>query len=98
MYFTYNLYSTNQIRSDRTIGVRGNYSNQEVPLLNWNFIIQNSGVFQKEYSVRSQNNMSQRKTDLTVHYQRTDGMTVVNRNGPKQYNQTLQIHGEIQVK
>ena len=74
---------------------------KEIPLLNWNFIIQNSGTFHRELSVASIDNVLKGKRTFTIEYHRNQTtqsqINLLPQYPISNHNETLQIKGEIKV-
>ena len=72
---------------------------KEISILNWNFEIQNSGSFQRQFLLGSKNNVSNHKRFLRIEYFRDESSDVGrNTDSHVKYKEMLQINGEFKAR
>ena len=88
------LFSFDSIQASGSLpGVENGTNEIQVPLLNWSFKIQRSGLFKEEYSSKGKDNLEVGPTQVVIYYKRTDSPEVV-----ENCQESLEINGVIKVK
>ena len=88
--------------SNKNPGTYGNNNDfnttKEIPLLNWNFEIQQSGLFVKQYAMRHINTRSNYMKKVRINYLRQDMLDAAeNQTLLAKYEESFEIEGEIEV-